>query len=74
MKARTRHVVDATFKEEVYSTVICTVQFYFGVYPSHNLVKSVDNGTVNEKLKSLKRELRLNQESSAIPRKVRLIK
>ena len=69
MKVRTRHV-----EEEVYSTVICTVQFYFGVYSSHNLVKSVDNGTVNEKLKSLKRELRLNQESSATPRKVWLIK
>ena len=53
MKARTRHVVDATFKEQVYCTVICTVQFYFGVYSSHNLVKSGDNGTVNEKLKSL---------------------
>ena len=70
MKARTRHVVDATFKEEVY----CTVQLYFGVYSSHDIVKSVDNGTVNEKLKSLKRELRVNQESSAIPRKVWLIK
>ena len=74
MKARTRHVVDTTFKEEVYCTVIWTVQFYFGVYSSHDLVKSVDNGTVNEKLKSLKRDLRLHQESSAILRKVWLIK
>ena len=73
MKARTRHV-DPTFKEEVYCTLISTVQLYFGVYSSHDLVKSVDNGTVNEKLKSLKRELRLNQESSAISRKVWLIK